>query len=96
MKRVKYGQFRHAGAALAGASILIASPAFALASTRAELSVSATVVRPCTFSSGAVLPTGPGNCGDGSSPAFAMSSAQAESVRTDTNSGNIVYATFTY
>jgi hypothetical protein len=25
-----------------------------------------------------------------------LSSAQAESVRADTNSGNIVYATFTY
>jgi hypothetical protein len=91
MKRAKYGQLRNMGAVLVGASLMIASPAFAFASTRADLSVSATVVRPCTFSSTAVRPTGPVDC---DAPAFALSSAQA--VRSDTASGNIVYATFTY
>jgi hypothetical protein len=93
MKRAKYGQLRHAGAVLAGASMLVASPALAFVSARGELSVSATVVRPCTFSTTAVRPTGPADCGV---PAFALSSANAESVRSDTASGNIVYATFTY
>jgi hypothetical protein len=93
MKRAKYGQLRDAGAVLAGVALLLASPAFAFASTRADLSVSATVVRPCTFSTSAVRPTGPADC---DAPAFALSSANAESVRSDAASGNIVYATFTY
>jgi hypothetical protein len=101
MKRPKHRRFRHAATILA--AILIGWPAFA-APARIALSVTATVVRPCTLSSDGARPAAPAPCGGWSPPAFSLSSSPVPAPANGASapapaaapSAKIVYATFTY